>query len=186
MLFGEMPRQVPRQALLMVVLFGATALSAAVIPFSGTGSVAPTGPPDSGGNLTLQVLPGTAYTLGGVTGWQLTSTFTSNLGTGAGAGTFSFYRGADSLFGTITTAFGPAPGQFALTYLVQSGTGIYAGQDGTGSSIVQLLGDPNSPPTAFSETGSLQVVPEPATFACAGIGLAAIAAWHRRRRRVSV
>lgn len=156
-------------------------LLAAVISFSGTGQVSPTGPPDGLGNLPLMVVtPTTNYDLGDGNVWQLTSAFTSNLVTGLGSGTFGFQSGANGLSGTLTTAFGPGPGQFALAYLVTSGAGAYAGFQGSGSSIVQLLGDPNLPPTPFSESGSLTVVtPEPTSLGLLSAGLLALVARRR-------
>ncbi len=134
--------------LLCCPIFGGSAW-AAVISFSGTGQVSPTGPPDAGGNLPLMVFtPTTNYNLGAGGAWQLGSSFTSNLVMGVGFGGFTFTRGADSLSGSLAAAFGPGPGQFALTYSVTGGTGIYAGFQGSGSSIVQLLG--RSKRTAYS------------------------------------
>lgn len=139
---------------------------ALTISFEGTGTVAPTGGPDSAGNLPL-VATGT-YSFNGIPGWALISPFSFNLISGTGAGTFDFSNGSDSLFGSLTTA--ATVTGFALQYSVIGGTGAFLGAMGSGQSEVFLLGDPNNPPTPFREIGSLSV-PEPGTLALLGLGL---------------
>lgn len=164
---------------LAATLIAGSAL-AGTVSFAGTGSVSPTGAPDPMGNLPLFATGIGTYSLNGVAGWSLNSPFSFNLVTGTGSGTFNFSNGAfgDSLFGTLTTT--GIQGGFALQYLIGGGTGVFAGANGWGSSVVTLLGDPNQPPTPFSEIGRFHV-PEPGTLMLMGLGLAALGASGRRR-----
>ena len=106
-------------------------------------------------------------------------------------GQFKFINVADlssTVFGTLTGAFtDPADtllsgGEFGLDYLIQGGTGQFAGYRGFGLSFLQF--DPNA--TSFNnyaEQGLLvAAVPEPGALWLVALGLAALA-WAPRRRR---
>lgn len=149
--------------------------SALSFVFTGSGEVTPSGPPDGAGNLPLTVI-NTAYDFPGSGVWNGASNFVFNLGSQAGTGIFSFSHGADSLSGTLATAAATVAGRlgFELSYTVASGTGAYAGFSGDASSLVQLLGDPAAPPTPFLEAGIMSLVPEPAIWMLALVGLAAL------------
>jgi hypothetical protein len=157
----------------------ATALGLAV-DFSGSGLVAPVGPPGDDGNLPLAVFD-TGYSLMGEPGWTLTSFFTFNLVTGSGAGSFEYSNGVDALSGTVLTQFNGAG--FDLDQTVETGLGKFAGFVGWGSSVVTLLGDPTEPPTPFVEEGTfyLHRVPEPGTVALLGLGIAGLGFTRRRQ-----
>jgi len=173
-------------------LLGASLSVAAVtVQFSGTGAVS--GPAQVPPLLTgLTVLPAsTAYTFEGVTGWTLDSVFEFNLATLTGSGSGTFAHGADSLTATFTSTTPGLGAPLFLTYTVTGGTGAFAGMSGTGSSQVQLLGDPLGLPTPipFAETAgvlTLAAIPEPATYALLGSGLALVVIRVRRRATIRV
>lgn len=160
------------------VLLAAPAMALSV-PFFGSGDVTPIAEPDADGNVPIIVI-NTQYTLGGTPGFELSSFFLYNIPLDQGVGTFSFAKGPDLLAGTLTTE--RAGNGFALRYFVNSGGGLYAGYAGLGGSVVTLLGDPDAPPTPFTEEGSfrLQRVPEPGALLLLGLGLVAVGAGRRR------
>jgi hypothetical protein len=171
----------------LAACLAAAALPAAALQlvYGGTGSVLPGGLPDPDGNLPLRVPPRlTDYDFGFARPWRLESHFVSNLVTGEGAGEFRFLSPFGAL-GGVLTARAAAVGEFGgfeLSYTVESGTGLWAGVIGSGSSLVTLLGSPTSFPTPFTEEGVLQLdlspvgpVPEPTTALLMLAGLAAVA-----------
>ena len=170
-------------------LLGASvSVGALTVHFSGSGEV--TGPAPSGPLFTdLTVLPAsTAYTFEGVTGWTLSSSFEFDASTLTGAGSGTFAHGADSITATFTSTTPQLGAPLFLTYTVTGGTGAFAGMVGTGSSQVQLLGNPLGLPTPIPFIDSegvltLAAVPEPSELALVASGLALLAAFARRRRR---
>ncbi|MBN8503572.1 MAG: PEP-CTERM sorting domain-containing protein [Burkholderiales bacterium] len=151
----------------------------------GSGTVTPQGPIDGGGNWPLQA-NGTDYTFQGFAGtWTLLSNFSFNVVSNVGTGTFSLTQGADGVSGTLYTEGTPiaAGAGFELEYTITSGTGMFAGLAGSGSSLVRLISDPNGPPPySYLEAGimSLQPIPEPQTALLLGAGLGLLA-WRRLR-----
>jgi hypothetical protein len=72
---------------------------------------------------------------------------------------------------------------FELTYNITSGTGTYAGLTGSGSSLVRLLNDLNSPPPYnYLEAGVMSLVPEPSSAWLLLGGAMGLAAWRRLQR----
>ena len=177
-------RRLAISALVATALSGAA--QAQVLDFRGAGFVQPTGAPDASGNLPLAVLPqSSAYDFGeGMFGgyYDLTSNFVFNLGSGAGSGTFTFAKGADSFSGTIATS-ATATG-FLIDYTVVSGIGLFAGLSGNGSGVVTAIDPLTSPTVRYFEDGSITLVPEPATWLMwlAGGALLLGAARNQRQR----
>lgn len=167
-------------------------LSAHALPtilFSGSGFV--TGPQPTSPVLTgLQVLPGSTYTFDGQTGWSLGSLFSFDTLTLTGQGSGCLAKGSDSLAFTFTSTASALGAPLSLTYAITGGTGAYAGLVGSGTSQVQLLGNPLGLPTPipFVETGgslSLAPVPEPETWALLAAGLAGLVGYSKVRARRS-
>jgi PEP-CTERM motif len=96
--------------------------------------------------------------------------------------TWSFTSGGNSLFGTLSGDLAGLLGGIGggvLDYVVNGGTGLFAGATGDGSSNYWFIGD------RYYEYGLLNVaaVPEPAlsTLLLAGFGMVAFLAYRRRR-----
>ncbi len=163
----------------------ALAAQAQTFSFTGSGAVVPTAPPSLAGDLPLTVTA-TAYDLPGPLTWTLQSNFIFNILTGTGAGSFSFSDGvSSSLSGSLTTVAATVAGGsgFELTYTVTGGTGTYAGLTGSGSSLVRLLNDLNSPPPYdYLESGLISLVPEPSSAWLLLGGALGLAAWRRLQR----
>src|SRR4029450_1198275 len=129
-------------------LLGAS-LSAGALTVHFSGPRAARGPPQvppvfSG----LTVLPAsTAYTFEGIAGWTLAAAFEFNVATLTGSGSGTFAHGADSITAAFTSTTPSLGAPLFLTYTVTGGTGAFAGMVGTGTSPVQLLGNPLGLPT---------------------------------------
>jgi hypothetical protein len=172
-----------KSGLIDQILRSVTAI-AATLTYSGTGRMSPVGLPVGDILPLIVITPTTACAFSNGRTRQLQALFTSDLRTGAGNRTFNFFTGTVSVFGTIAANGNLATGQFLLSYAVFGGTGGYQGFAGTGSSTVQLLGDPFSPPTPYSESGSLNVAqaPEPAAFAPVALALLDMLSRGRKAR----
>lgn len=157
-------RRLATTALVAAAVSGAA--HAQTLDFRGVGFVQPTAAPDALGNVPLAVLPqSSAYDFGdGLFGgfYDLTSSFVFNLLAGTGSGSFTFESGANSFSGTISTT-ATATG-FLVGYTVLSGSGLFAGLTGSGSGVVTAIDPLSSPPVRYFESGSVTLVPEPATW----------------------
>lgn len=157
------------------------AAQAQTFTFTGQGLVTPAGPP-VGPLLPLTVL-NTSYDFPGAGSWLLSSLVQFDLSSLTGTGIFTFSSGADSLSGTLSTVQGPVAGGpgFEISYTVASGTGLYAGLSGSGSSVVRLLADPaGQPPFPYLEAGIISLVPEPAAAALMLLGVAGLLLARKR------
>ncbi len=178
-----------RMAAGLALALSCGAVQALTVTFSGSGVVngpAQTPPVFSG----LLIGPAdAAYTLGGETGWTIDVSFGGALTPGGGyAGTMNgrFLRGADSLLFTGTQSTPVLGEPIALVYTITGGTGAFAGWTGTGSSTVQLLGNPFGLPTPvpfIESNGALDIspVPEPAAAVLFAAGLLGLAGRRWRR-----
>lgn len=192
------PQTLVAAAALAVLI--ATPVQALTLEFSGSGVVQGSPPPESdpGRFDDLRIGPADAsYTLGGVTGWAIDVSFQGStpwvfepdigyvfLGSWSGGMNGRFVRGEDSLSFTGDQFTNNILGPISVTYTITGGTGAFAGYTGTGSSYVQLLGNPFGLPTPvpFQEYGgvlTLQPVPEPQAWALMAAGLLGLA-WRRR------
>ena len=170
-------------------LLGASLSAGALtVHFSGSGEVS--GPAQVPPVFTgLTVLPAsTAYTFEGVAGWTLAATFEFNVATLTGSGSGTFAHGADSITAAFTSTTAALGAPLFLTYTVTGGTGAFAGMAGTGTSQVQLLGNPLGLPTPVPFLDAegvlnLSAIPEPSELALIGSGLALLALRARRRQR---
>ncbi len=113
-------------------------------------------------------------------------------GSNPNAGTFTFsVPGGDSFAGTFVGSIQQATAQgdttYLLNYTIISGTGIFTGATGTGTSA----GDLNVITGATTDRLTLTIlapgltapVPEPATMLLLGAGLAGVGAVTRKRRK---
>ena len=135
---------------------------ALTLGFDGTGTVSPTGGPDSAGNLPL-IATG-SYSFNGIPGWALTSPFSFNPVSGTGAGTFDFSNGSDSLFGSLTTA--ATVTGFALQYSVLGGTGAFLGAHGLGQFVGLLARGSEQSADTVPRDWILELFPSPARWCC--------------------
>ena len=161
-------------------------VGAQTVTFAGSGLV--TGPAQVPPVFTqLRIEPATTlYTFNGVSGWTLDVLFQFNAATLSGSGAGTFAKGVDSLAFTITSTTASLGAPLALSYVINGGSGSFAGVSGTGGSQVQLLGDPLGLPTPipFIESNgmlTLAAIPEPSQLALFAVGLAAFVARVRRR-----
>lgn len=116
-------------------------------------------------------------------------TFTLDAITQMLSGQFEFTNAADltsSVFGSVSGAFtNPADtltggGQFSLDYMINGGTGDYAGLHGFGLSFLSF--NPNAITfDNYSEQGLLVAVPEPGTLALVAMCLGLMAGGQKRR-----
>ena len=211
-------KQSVRSCLLVVlsaltISTGVSAVHAATISFSGSGVDFPSScTPSPCIDLNLVADP---YTVNGDSGWTFFAdgrlvgppvpTFPPSF---LGSGIWSLTKDEDSLVGSWTNVFTilpPPPGCSGapenplcfsavsiadFVYVIESGSGIYSGATGTGTSrVIVFAGFPPgniANPAAgvpFTEEGTLHVVPEPATLGLLSFGMAVAVGRMRLRRR---
>lgn len=172
-------------ALAVTLALHADAADAQVLPYSGTGLVAPlTDVVD--GKQTLRASSDAGYTLGDRNGWSLSAPFEFNFATGRGIGRFEISRGVDGLFGDLGTRLvSDGPMTFELVYTVLGGRGGFAGFTGTGLTMVTITGAPGANGFPYIESGQLTLVPEPAAWALMLAGGALLALRRRSDRSAS-
>jgi hypothetical protein len=128
------------------------------------------------GSLTPQGLPTTFRTGGAQGNISLRTVTLSNIAADAAAGTFEVvaWDNSSGKYPTWETA-GPA-----------WAAGFIAGGKGGTFTLQSIGGAVNTPPTTILPASfNLYIVPEPTTFALAGLGLAAMLVFRRRFDRVS-
>jgi hypothetical protein len=197
-----------------------TPVTAATISFSGLGSVLAglCSPGQTDPAACFQLTHSTpSYLVNGDPGW--TFFFDGQLvpnpenpfpfPTYIGAGVWSLTKGSNSLLGSWTNLFLPAPPPAGcdasapfgdpdcwsavsvalLSYVIGSGTGVYAGVSGLGQSTINVTtgfppGNIQNPAAGspFNEAGELQTVPEPNAFTLIALGLLAARRVIRTRR----
>ena len=148
---------------------------AVLIGFFGSGLV--TGPAQVPPQfIGLQVKPADSqYVVDDNGGWTMNSLFDFNVGSLTGNCTATFSNGVDSIFASFTSSSVMLGAPLDLIYAVTGGAGAHNGWTGSGSSSVQLLGNPLglAAPIPFMETGGvLNIVAEPGTWLLVASGLA--------------
>lgn len=88
----------------------------------------------------------------------------------------------DDLAGSIDGVLDATTFTNDMTYAVTSGSGIFAGLTGSGSSRIQIIPQGPNDPFAFVEQGAMRV-PEPHSLALALLGLFGVGAVGRRVAR---
>lgn len=183
------------RGLAVVALATASAAqAAAIVEWSTTGTVGPTDPvacadPFAGCALTAV---GVATSVGGsltpLPGpWAFSSEFRLvaplSPTTFRTEGTFLFddpSAADDDLYGYTIGVFDATTFSNTMDWFVTGGGGRFAGLNGTGRSLVQVIPTPAG--FAYVDNGRM-AVPEPASIALFGMAVAGLAAGTRRRRR---